>query len=210
MKETLFSCDTPKTEILYMFCSPCEDLLSQNGETQFFPMFFDKLYDAADLKETTSAPATTGTNGTQDGLNVVQSNDASNSINSVLKTNATESHDNYDQNTAIVEDAFNLASATSVASSIEPLHFSQSKDMIYDRWLYLFCIGIVFRGITYMSRKSYVNSNELYDLFVKCRECLLKAPYIDEIDNLPIVEILISPSSPNPGDEKHGFIHSAM
>ena len=61
-----------------------------------------------------------------------------------------------------------------------------------------------------MSRKSYVNSNELYSLFVKCRECLLKAPYIDDIENLPMVEVLISPSSPNPGDEKHGFIHSAM
>ena len=206
----VISCDTPKTETLYMFCSSCEDLLSQNGETQFLPMFFDKLYDAADLKETTSAPATTGNITTQDGLNVVQSNGVSNSINPAPKSNAAESHNNRDQNTAIAEDASNLAKATSVASSTEPLHFSQSKDMIYDRWLYLFCVGIVFRGITYMSRKSYVNSNELYDLFVKCRECLLKAPHIDEIDNLPIVEILISPSSPNPGDEKHGFIHSAM
>ena len=206
----VISCDTPKMETLYMFCSSCEDLLSQNGETQFLPMFFDKLYDAADLKETTSAPATTGNITTQDGLNVVQSNGVSNSINPAPKSNAAESHNNRDQNTAIAEDASNLAKATSVASSTEPLHFSQSKDMIYDRWLYLFCVGIVFRGITYMSRKSYVNSNELYDLFVKCRGCLLKAPHIDEIDNLPIVEILISPSSPNPGDEKHGFIHSAM
>ena len=205
------SCDTPKTETFYMFCSSCEDVLSQNGETQFLPKFFDKLYDAADLKETTiSGPASTGNNATQDGVNVVPSNSASDSINPAPESNATESLGSHDQNPTTAVNVSNVASAISVASSNEPLHFSQSKDIVYDRWLYLFCIGIVFRGIVYMSRKSYVNSNELYDLLVKCRECLLKAPHIDDVESLPVVEILISPSSPNPGDEKHGFIHSAM
>ena len=87
-------------------------------------------------------------------------------------------------------DTSSVAGSTNIASS-EPFHLSQSKDIVYDRWLYLFCIGIVFRGIAYISRKSYVNNNELYSLFVKCRECLLKAPHIDDVDNLPVVEIWI-------------------
>lgn len=194
------SCDTPKTETLYMFCSSCEDLLSQNGETQFLPKFFDKLYDVADLKDTTiSGPATTGDDVSQYGLkdDAITSNSTPSSI-------PADSFSNDNLNPAIKVDT-----STSVALS-EPLHLSQSKDVVYDRWLYMFCVGVIFRGIAYMSRKSYVNTTDLYNLFVKCRECLLKAPHIDNVENLPVVEIIISPSSPNPGDEKHGFIHSAM
>ena len=202
------SCDTPKTETLYMFCSSCEDLLSQNGETQFLPMFFDKLYDVADLKETsTSGPVTTvNNNPSQHSLK----DDATpSSVNNTSGNIAADSLASVNPDPTVKLGTSSASISTSVASS-EPHHLSQSKNIVYDRWLYLFCVGVVFRGIAYISRKSYVNSNELYDLFVKCRECLLKAPHIDNVANLPTVEILISPSLPNVGDEKHGFIHLAM
>ena len=197
----VISCDTPKIKALFMFCSSCEDLLSQNGETQFLPNFFDKLYDIADLKNT--AFSVTGDGSLQDSLKddlKLNSNNSTPSIKPVADG---------DSNSDVAVETSNVSTSGNIPLS-EPLHLSQSKDIVYDRWLYMFCIGVVFRGIAYMSRKSYVNSNELYSLFIKCRECLLKAPHIDDIENLPVIEILISPSSPNPGDEKHGFIHLAM
>ena len=200
----VISCDTPKTETLYMFCSSCEDLLSQNGETQFLPNFFDKLYDVADLKdETVSGQTTTSNNASQDGASHITSD----SINSVPGNTPAGAlaNDNLNPNVDVLSSTNSLSSESS-----EPLHLSQSKDIVYDRWLYMFCIGVIFRGIAYISKKSYVNSNELYNLFVKYRECLLKAPHIDGIENLPEIEILISPSTPNPGDEKYGFIHLAV
>ena len=184
-----------------MFCSSCEDLLCQNGETQFLPQFFDKLYNIADLKDSTISGSTIPDNNLpQEDTKDVTSHVASNSSSSASSNIPSDLLADHNQNPEV---------SGSITSS-EPLHLSHSKDIVYDRWLYMFCIGVIFRGIAYMSRKSYVNSNELYNLFVKCRECLLKAPHIDDVENLPMVEILISPSSPNPGDEKHGFIHSAM
>jgi len=41
------ACDTPKSKTHYMFCSSCEGILSQHGETQFVPHFFDKLNNVA-------------------------------------------------------------------------------------------------------------------------------------------------------------------
>ena len=197
------SCDTPKIKTLFMFCSSCEDLLSQHGESQFLPKFFDNLYDITDLKDTTvSTSTTTDNNASQDSSKDGASHVKLSSNNSMIPTDSVAAGPDVKMDTAV-------STSASIRSS-EPLHLSQSKDIIYDRWLYMFCIGVIFRGIAYMSKKSYVNSNELYNLFVKCRECLLKAPNIDNIENLPVVEVLISPSSPNPGDEKYGFIHSAM
>lgn len=192
----VISCDTPKTETLYMFCSSCEDLFSQNGESQFLPKFFDKLYNVADLKDrTVSGQTIRGNNPSQDGASHITSDSIDSASGDIPADSLTNDYT-----------SMNMSSS----ASFEPLHLSQSKDIVYDRWLYMFCIGVIFRGIAYISKKSYINNNELYDLFVKCRECLLKAPYIDDVENLPVVEILICPSTPNPGDEKHGFIHSAM
>jgi len=176
------SCDTPKTETRYMFCSSCEDILSQHGETQFLPNFFDKLYDIA--KVVNAADKSSQNDMKSKDL------DAAEGLSQPIDPKPSSSTD-----------------ATTFDSSA---HLSHARDIFYDRWLYLFCIGIIFRGIAYISRKSFVNDDELYQLFVKCRECLLKAPHIDNIENLPLVEILISPSKPKAGDENHGFIHLAM
>ena len=200
------SCDTPKTETLYMFCPSCEDLFSQNGESQFLPKFFDKLYDIGDLKDPPNSKPTTSADSQDDitgGAHCIASDSTSNDFPPNLLAGDRQNGSN------TLMDVSSMSSSMNI-TSLEPLHLSQSKDIVYDRWLYLFCIGVVFRGIAYISKKSYVNNNELYDLFVKCRECLLKAPNIDDVENLPVVEILISPSMPSPGDERHGFIHSAM
>ena len=203
------SCDTPKIKTLFMFCSSCEDLLSKHGESQFLPKFFDKLYDITDLKDiTTSASTTTGNDASQDNLKDAASHVNLNCTPSTIDIPTNSIADCNPVPDVRVDTAVSATSA-SIPSS-EPLHLSQPKDIVYDRWLYMFCIGVIFRGIAYLSKKSYVNSNKLYDLFMKCRECLLKAPHIDDVENLPVVEVLISPSSPNPGDEKHGFIHTAM
>ena len=178
------SCDTPKTETRFMFCSSCEDILSQHGETQFLPQFFDKLYKVADV------------------VDKLSQNDMK---NKGLVEDAAETSSELSQPSDPKP-----SSATVVSTIDSSAHLSQTRDIIYDRWLYLFCVGIIFRGIAYISRKSFVNDDELYQLFVKCRECLLKAPHIDDIENLPLVEILISPSKPKAGDENHGFIHLAM
>ena len=122
------SYDTPKTGTLYMFCSCCEDLLSQNGETQFLPMFFDKLYDVADLKETsTSGPATTvNNNPSQHSL---KDDVTLSSVDNTSGNIAADSLASVKPDPTVKLKTSSASISTSVTSS-EPHHLSQSKNIV--------------------------------------------------------------------------------
>ena len=41
----------------------------------------------------------------------------------------------------------------------------------YDKWLHRFCVGIIFRAITFS--RNFINSDEVYELFCYCRSVLI-------------------------------------
>ena len=59
-----------------------------------------------------------------------------------------------------------------------PTHIEIEQDIEYGGWLYQFCIGLIFRGMTFQysgGRDEYLNENEVYSVFVQCREALLNS-----------------------------------
>lgn len=60
----------------------------------------------------------------------------------------------------------------------DPTCIEIAQDIEYDEWLYQFCIGLIFRGMTSQFsgyRDEYLNEDEVYCIFVQCREALLNS-----------------------------------
>ena len=63
----------------------------------------------------------------------------------------------------------------------------------YGSWLYLFCVGLIFR--TAGSPMGFcLNATEMEELLCKCRECLLNAKSLASASSKPDVYLFIRPT----------------
>ena len=69
----------------------------------------------------------------------------------------------------------------------------EAQSISYGPWLYLFCIGLIFRTL-YIHPDEVLNFDELYRLLCKCRECLLNVHCVESILARPDVYLMISPT----------------
>lgn len=61
-------------------------------------------------------------------------------------------------------------------SKNEPSRIRIKQDIEYDKWLYQFLVGLIFRGLAFQfsgGRDEYLNEDEVYSIFMQCREALL-------------------------------------
>ena len=132
---------TPKQTTTFLFCSSCEKVFSDHGETQFPPLFFRKVYDEA-----------------------------------------------------------------------KPSSILLEQDIEYGEWLYLFCVGIVFRSLCESLDDGYINDSSFYDLFTQCRRCLLDPTRAKSVtdDQRPLLAMIINPTRGDEEDVKYGFINFAL
>ena len=79
----------------------------------------------------------------------------------------------------------------------------EGQEIVYDSWLYRFCISMFVRGIFLLdlpcndNLKRFRNSYKLYELFTQCRKILLTPPTAKQsFSNFPSVHLLINPTSP--------------
>lgn len=87
-----------------------------------------------------------------------------------------------------------------IYDELNPKQPTASQDIEYGEWLYQFCIGLIFRGLAVNHSDKYINSDEVYNLFHKCRELLRHInpqifPHIESSspDNIRVA-ILMNPS----------------
>ena len=89
---------------------------------------------------------------------------------------------------------------------------SQSASSIeYGKWLYEFCIGVIFRGIAQRYMLKFVNSEEIYEVLTICRNFLLQCPK----NSAPIVReqdifIMIGPTEAKGKATESGFINRVL
>lgn len=81
-----------------------------------------------------------------------------------------------------------------------PTRSTSRQEIRYGEWLYNFCIGLIFRGIAISYDDQFINCDELYDLFQRCRHLLhgiapQEFPGLTSTPPEPIqVAILVNPS----------------
>lgn len=74
----------------------------------------------------------------------------------------------------------------------DPTRIEIEQEIEYGAWLYQFCIGLIFRGMIFQysgARDEYLNEDEVYSVFVQCREALL------ESKSGPKVSLYMAPTS---------------
>ena len=85
-----------------------------------------------------------------------------------------------------------------------------AKSIEYSSWLYQFCIGIIFRGLSQPNMTKFVNTDEIYLLLSKCREFLLglasNGGGYFSCSGLPDIYIIIGPTE----SDNDGFINRVL
>ena len=84
----------------------------------------------------------------------------------------------------------------------------------YGKWLYEFCVGVVFRGIAQRYMLNFVNSDEIYEVLIVCRNFLLQcqrqtsdtAPKVKKQD----IFIMIGPTEATGEATESGFINRIL
>ena len=90
-----------------------------------------------------------------------------------------------------------------------PLSSRARLDIEYGDWLYQFCIGMIFRNLI-LPTNCYLNEDEVYNLLVQCRNCLLNIDAIEAIPDKPEVFILISSLHASSEELQHGHMNSVL
>lgn len=94
------------------------------------------------------------------------------------------------------ENRLSLNGETKFCSEFFKPIFHRSSDSIhYDKWLYHFCVSMLFRGLSYHGITCCLNSSELYNVLLLCRKHLLSLPYRKQEKELK--------SESSKEDEKH-------
>ena len=70
------------------------------------------------------------------------------------------------------ETQFNPLFFSKIYDQSDPEKLTLPQNIEYGEWLYQFCIGLIFRGLAMQYNDIYINSDEVYDLFHKCRRLL--------------------------------------
>ena len=77
----------------------------------------------------------------------------------------------------------------------------------YDEWLYQFCISLIFRGMAFQfssGRNDYMNEDEVYSVFVQCRQALLNSKYG------PQACLFITPTATTDANESGASVNSVI
>lgn len=70
----------------------------------------------------------------------------------------------------------------------KPITHRSSDSIPYGKWLYHFCVSMVFRGLSHNCMSKWPNSSELYNVFLLCRKHLLSLPYRKQREPKPAAE----------------------
>lgn len=98
------------------------------------------------------------------------------------------------------ETQFNPQFFFKIYDQSNPEQPTAAQDIEYGEWLYQFCIGLVFRGLAINYNDIYINGDEVYSLFYKCRLLLshINAQNFPHIESRPPenvkVAVLMNPS----------------
>ena len=95
---------------------------------------------------------------------------------------------------------YNIKSSNSLANEH---HIS------YEKWLYQFCIGLMFRFLAQFYPHDFSNDNDIYKFFTLCRKYLLSSDNIAK-DDLPDIAVFVNPVSVVPKEAKVGFMDHAL
>ena len=84
----------------------------------------------------------------------------------------------------------------------------------YEHWLYIFCIGLIFRGLAspdpHISFTPFINEDEIYELFLACREAILDLKQMEELPKKFQLAIFFTPNRSQSHEEHSGFINSLL
>lgn len=107
-----------------------------------------------------------------------------------------------------------------IYNTCDPAQPAAEQSIKYEEWLYHFCIGIIFRGLAVYHDQSFFNSDVVYKLFQKCRQCLLnvglQSPSHSTITSTasdqvqPQVAILINPIKEGLEDFQYGSMRKVL
>lgn len=83
-----------------------------------------------------------------------------------------------------------------VYQKADPLSPTKEHTIPYSEWLYLFAIGIIFRGLAINPKgmSGFLNEEEVYKLFTQCRNIILHPDKLPV--NHPQIAIFVNPLSP--------------
>ena len=91
----------------------------------------------------------------------------------------------------------------------DPLKSKSMLKIEYGKWLYTFCLGMIFRNL-HWHKGYYINENELYQLLVQCRTCLLNIDSIQSIDDKPEIFLLVNPLFSTDEDAGYGYMNVVL
>ena len=87
----------------------------------------------------------------------------------------------------------------------------------YGKWLYEFCISILFRGLAQRNMFKFGNADEIYSVLTQCRHFLLKSfstgdqsEAVAKSSLLPEIYIVIGPTVAEGQDSESGFINRVL
>ena len=93
-----------------------------------------------------------------------------------------------------------------IYDSTDPLKPHQSQKIAYGKWLYHFCVGMIYRNLIW-EENSFLNENELYELLLGCRDYILSS---ELCDNSPELYLLVTPIAGDEEDLKYGSINNVL
>lgn len=91
----------------------------------------------------------------------------------------------------------------------DPLKSKSMQKIEYGKWLYTFCVGLIFRNL-HWHRGFFINEDEIYQLLVKCRTCLLNVDSLQNIDDKPEVYLLMNPLLASDEDMGYGYMNLVL
>ena len=87
---------------------------------------------------------------------------------------------------------------------------SSEHHIEYDKWLYQFCVGLLFRLLGQFYPYDYHNDADIYQFFIQCREYLLSTSTSAVEGHLPDIAVLINPNAAPAEKSKLGFMNYAL
>lgn len=93
----------------------------------------------------------------------------------------------------------------------DPQKSKSVLEIEYGKWLYTFCLGMIFRNLHIHRGVLYVNKDEVYKLLLQCRTCMLNVDSIPSIEDKPEIFILVNPLFASDEDmHGHGYINVVL
>ena len=109
------------------------------------------------------------------------------------------------------EEAFSNNFLDTIYDKSDPSSPRSDHHIHYGSWLYNFCAGLMFRGIGQYFPHGYSNTQEIYEILLRCRNYLLCA--LDDEAKLPSIAVVLNPTSvqlSSDAKKSPGFMNLAL